>query len=85
METATETATTSKKCARCKTMNPPTAKYCYKCDTALDMKTAIGIDEKRSSAMAELMELILTPCDRECIEGTGKKGWRAVMLLIGWK
>ncbi|NIA11229.1 MAG: hypothetical protein GWP10_16280 [Nitrospiraceae bacterium] len=27
-------------------------------DMVLDMKTAMGIDEKRSSAMAELMELI---------------------------
>lgn len=49
------------KCVRGETMNPSTMKYCYKCGRTLDMKTAIGMDEKRSSAMAELMDLIPKP------------------------
>ena len=49
---------TPKDCPRCKETNPATAKFCYKCGMALDMKTAMEIDEKKNAETLELMDLI---------------------------
>jgi len=57
MEAVATTAATPKDCARCQTHNPPTAK-CYKCGAALDLKTVMGVAEKRNEAVDELMELV---------------------------
>lgn len=40
-------------CPRCKEINPATAKFCYKCGMALDLQTAMNVDEK-SKAIPEL-------------------------------
>lgn len=49
---------TPKDCPRCKETNPATAKFCYKCGMALDMKTAMEIDDKKNAETLELMDLI---------------------------
>ena len=58
MEAVETTATTPKDCSRCQTDDPPIAKYCYKCGDVLDLKTMMGVDEKRNEAVDELMELV---------------------------
>ena len=58
MKAVTETATTPKDCPRCKTRNPPSAKYCYQCSMALDTETAMEMDQMRSNAMTLLMDII---------------------------
>lgn len=73
-ETPTETATTPKDCPRCQTRNPPTAKYCYKCGAAVDLTAAMAVDEKRSDAVTELMELVATnPEILEALKGMVSK------------
>ena len=47
-----------KDCPRCRKTNPATARFCYKCGMALDMKTAMEIDEKKNAETLELMDLI---------------------------
>ena len=70
MEAVATTATTPKGCARCRTHNPPTAKYCYKCGAVLDLKTVMGVDEKRNDTVDELMELVATnPQILEALKG----------------
>ena len=49
---------TPKDCQQCKETNPATAKFCYKCGMALDMKTAMEVDGKKSAETLELMDLI---------------------------
>ena len=49
---------TPKDCPRCKETNPATARFCYKCGMALDLKTAQEIDEKKNAETLELMDLI---------------------------
>ncbi len=48
---------TPKKCPRCETNNPPTAKFCYRCSAVLDIKTAQEMEEA-SKAPDEWMEHI---------------------------
>ncbi len=48
---------TPKKCPRCETNNPPTAKFCYRCSAVLDIKTALEMEEA-SKAPDEWMEHI---------------------------
>ena len=45
-------------CPRCKETNPATAKFCYRCGMALDLQTAIEIDEKKNAETLELMDLV---------------------------
>lgn len=45
-------------CPRCKEVNPATAKFCYKCGMALDLQTAMKVEEKDSGMMFEFMELM---------------------------
>jgi len=49
---------TPKDCPRCKETNPATAKFCYKCGMALDIKTAMEEDEKRNVEMLAVMDFI---------------------------
>lgn len=45
-----EDALKPKKCPRCEEVNPATARFCNRCSFALDLKTAMQIDEKTSRA-----------------------------------
>ncbi len=45
-------------CPRCKETNPATAKFCYKCGMALDLETAMKVEEKDTGLMLEFMELM---------------------------
>ncbi len=45
-------------CPRCKEINPATAKFCYKCGMALDLETAMKIEQKESGLLLEFMELM---------------------------
>jgi len=47
-----------RECPRCRKTNPATARFCYNCGMALDMKTAMEIDEKKNAETLELMDLI---------------------------
>lgn len=47
-----------KKCHRCKEMNPPVSKFCLRCGTPLDQKTAIMAEEKRKE-MDDVMTILL--------------------------
>jgi integrase/ribosomal protein L40E len=54
-------------CPRCKERNSPIARFCNKCGLALDVKTAIELDERRRSA-DELMSVLLQDAEvRELI------------------
>lgn len=45
-----------KQCTRCTTMNAPTTKFCSKCGIALDIKTALEIEEKSSDVTMDFMQ-----------------------------
>lgn len=45
-------------CPRCKESNPSTARFCYKCGMALDMETAMKIENKGGGVALELLDLI---------------------------
>jgi integrase/ribosomal protein L40E len=45
-----------KQCTRCSTMNSPTTKFCSKCGLALDIKTALEIEEKSSNVTMDFMQ-----------------------------
>jgi len=45
-----------KKCTRCNMMNSPTTKFCSKCGLALDIKTALEMEEKSSDTTMDLMQ-----------------------------
>jgi integrase len=45
-------------CPRCKEVNPATAKFCYKCGMALDIQTAMKVEEKDSGMMMDFIELL---------------------------
>lgn len=47
-----------KDCPRCKESNPSTARFCYKCGMALDMDTAMQIEDKNAGAMLELLDIV---------------------------
>lgn len=48
-------------CPRCKIKNSPISKFCNACGLALDMKTAIELDETRSKADKIITELVKEP------------------------
>lgn len=50
-----------KKCVRCDTINPATAKLCNRCGMALDLETALQIHEKRQLPDEYLTELVKHP------------------------
>lgn len=47
-----------KKCSRCEEINPATAKFCYKCSMALDLKTAMKLDEIKQEQTRGSLALI---------------------------
>lgn len=47
-----------RECPRCKEINPATAKFCFKCGMALDLQTAMKIENEDSGMMLEFMELM---------------------------
>jgi integrase len=48
-------------CPRCKTKNSPISKFCSSCGLALDLKTAIELDETKSKADKIITELVKEP------------------------
>ena len=48
-------------CPRCKTKNSPISKFCNRCGLALDLKTAIELDETRNKADKLITELTKKP------------------------
>lgn len=61
-------------CQRCKEVNPATAKFCYKCGMALDIQTAMKVEEKDSGMMMNFMELLeREPRLLEIIKGISDK------------
>jgi integrase len=50
-----------KVCQRCDAKNSPDFKFCSKCGMALDIKTAIEVDETRKKADALMNELVKNP------------------------
>lgn len=50
-----------KQCARCKVINSPTSKFCFKCGAVLDIETAMKIDETRVKADQLLNKLTEDP------------------------
>jgi integrase/recombinase XerD len=47
-----------KSCPRCNVINPPTAKFCFSCSSALDMYAAMEIDNKRKSWDEKMLILV---------------------------
>ncbi|MFQ6052278.1 MAG: hypothetical protein ACE5K4_11395 [Candidatus Hydrothermarchaeota archaeon] len=47
-----------KECPRCKNFNSPTGKFCTRCGIAMDIKTAIELDERRKN-IDELMSILV--------------------------
>jgi integrase len=45
-----------KQCTRCTTMNAPTTKFCSKCGLALDIKTALEMEEKSADVSMDFMQ-----------------------------
>jgi predicted amidophosphoribosyltransferase len=50
--------TTIKKCPRCDKMNPTAGRFCLRCGTPLDSKTAMETEEKRKE-MDNVMAVLL--------------------------
>ena len=48
-------------CPRCEHLNPPTAKFCQRCGMALDLKTAMELEEERSKADKVMNILVKDP------------------------
>jgi integrase/ribosomal protein L40E len=66
-----------KKCFRCNVENPATAKFCYKCGAALDLKTVVDLEDKRKETDG-LMNLLVQDPDVQkiLIEKIEKLGLR---------
>jgi len=50
-----------KQCPRCSTINSADARFCHKCASILDVKTAIKLDEERKSSDDIMSELVKDP------------------------
>lgn len=71
-------------CPRCKKTNPATARFCIECAAALDLQTAIEVDEKRSVADAGMSELMDDPEVQEVVLGRAiKLGLKDRILGLG--
>lgn len=53
-----QTDLTQRPCPRCEFVNGPTSRYCGRCGMALDVVSAIDVDQERNVALTKLMELI---------------------------
>jgi len=58
-----------KNCARCQEKNSPTSKFCTRCGSPLEIKTAIELDEKRKSGDEVISMLVKDPKVQEIIVG----------------
>ena len=56
------------KCRRCGEKNAPIAKFCIKCATPLDVKTAIEIDRARTEADEVMNKLLKDPEVKNLLE-----------------
>lgn len=50
-----------KNCARCKERNSPLSKFCSRCGSPLDIKTALELDEKRKIGDEVISMLVKDP------------------------
>lgn len=50
-----------KRCPRCAEVNLATAKFCSKCASVLDLRTALDLEEQRKSADAIMSQLLEDP------------------------
>lgn len=54
-------------CARCKERNSPVSKFCSRCGSPLDIKTALELDEKRRTGDEVISMLVKDPSVQEII------------------
>jgi len=56
-----ESTLQAKPCPRCKLINSPTAKFCNRCSSALDIQAAMELDNKRKAWDANMSILVKDP------------------------